>query len=65
MSKNLKNSKIKLEKKERIDYMFHGEILMDKIVKLLVQLVSVFAGIDIKSILLIILKQEKYIVVKR
>ena len=54
MNKNLNNLKKKLKKKEKIDYMSIGEILMDKIVRLSDQQANVFVGIDTKSISLII-----------
>ena len=38
---------------EKIDYMFHGGIRMDKTVKLLVQVQLVFVVTDLKSISLI------------
>ena len=54
MNKNLNNLKKKLKKKEKIDYMSIGEILMDKIVRLSDRQANVFVGIDTKSISLII-----------
>ena len=59
MKENLKNSRKRSKKQEKIDFMYTGEIQMDRIARRSALPANAFVAIDIKSTSLTMWNQDK------